>query len=75
MTVSRACRTCGTMQEFRMFNAAERAAVRAEKGHGHFVDDYWRCTAVGCRWYQRYLNRGEDGLLPEEFEIQAVPAQ
>ncbi|PNG22634.1 hypothetical protein [Streptomyces cahuitamycinicus] len=75
MTVSRACRTCGTMQEFRMFNAAERAVVRAMKGAGHFVDDYWRCTAVGCRWYQRYLNRGEDGLLPEELKIQAVPAE
>ncbi|WP_267975586.1 hypothetical protein [Streptomyces lomondensis] len=38
------------------------------------MDDYWRCTAVGCRWYQRYLNRGEDGLLPEELRIQAAPA-
>ncbi|MFB7930781.1 hypothetical protein [Streptomyces sp. NPDC056039] len=75
MTVSRACRTCGTMQEFRRFNPAERAAVLAEKGHGHFVDDYWRCTAVGCRWYQRYLNRGEDGLLPEELRIQAAPVE
>ena len=75
MTKSRACPTCGGMQDFRPLNAAEKAAVRAEKGERHYVHDYWRCTVAGCLWYQRYDKRSDGGFLPETFrEEPAKPA-
>lgn len=67
MIRSRACPTCGTMQEFRKLDDKERAAVRAAKGDRHFVNDLWRCTAVGCLTYFRAGNLGDRDLLPETF--------
>ncbi|WP_327428738.1 MULTISPECIES: hypothetical protein [unclassified Streptomyces] len=61
-----ACRTCGTMQDFRLLNDAEKAAVRKDKGIP-FVHDYWRCTASGCLWYHRWYKKSDGGTLPEEF--------
>ena len=74
--IRRACRTCGTMQDFRKLNEEERAAVRAEKKDPrHYVDNLWRCTAQGCLWYQPYLHTNGGGLLPERFKEEAATAE
>jgi hypothetical protein len=67
-----ACPTCGGMQEFRLLDAAERAAVRAERGDRHQVDNLWRCTATGCLTYYRHLNRRDRGRLPDTFRGEAA---
>ncbi|MFI6486400.1 hypothetical protein [Streptomyces sp. NPDC050564] len=67
MTISRVCPTCGSRQDFRKLNDAEKAAVRAEKGERHFVNNLWRCTAKGCLWYQPYLHTRGGDRLPEKF--------
>jgi hypothetical protein len=67
------CPTCRGGQEFRRLDEAEKAAVRADRGERHFVDHYWRCTAPGCRWYQRWSSRADGGLLPEELRMRAAP--
>ncbi|MFI6852900.1 hypothetical protein [Streptomyces sp. NPDC050416] len=73
--IRRACRTCGTMQDFRKLNEEERAAVREEKKDPrHYVDNLWRCTVKGCLWYQPYLHTDGGGLLPERFREEAAPA-
>ncbi|GAA4998230.1 MULTISPECIES: hypothetical protein [Streptomyces] len=71
MTKSKSCPTCGTMQDFRRLDDAEKEAVRKDKGI-QYVDDYWRCTAPGCRTYQRYDKKSDRGLLPEEFREEAA---
>ncbi|MFE5815579.1 hypothetical protein [Streptomyces sp. NPDC056479] len=68
------CPTCGTMQDFRPLNGAEKAAVRADKGV-RYVDWYWRCTAKGCLTYYRHLNMSDRGLLPEKFREEEAAAQ
>ncbi|MFI6464250.1 hypothetical protein [Streptomyces sp. NPDC050528] len=73
MTRRKACPTCDGWQDFRPVRGAEKAAIRAEKGARHYVHDYWRCTAAGCLWYQRWYSRGDGGLLPEEFREEATP--
>ncbi|KUO22027.1 hypothetical protein [Streptomyces dysideae] len=72
--IERECLTCRSRQKFQKLNSDEKAAVRAEKGDRYYVDNLWRCTAVGCRWYQPYLHRGGGGLLPEEFRIEEAAA-
>ncbi|WP_458243781.1 hypothetical protein [Streptomyces sp. MAI_2237] len=62
-----ACPTCGDMQPFRLLDEKEKAAIRAEKGDDHQVDNLWRCTAKGCLTYYRHLNKYDRGLLPESF--------
>ncbi|MEU0072368.1 hypothetical protein ABZ027_22890 [Streptomyces sp. NPDC006332] len=66
------CPTCGTMQEFRGLTDEEKAAIRAEKGDRHPVDNLWRCTATGCLTYYRHLNKYDRGLLPEKFREEAA---
>ncbi|WP_406329987.1 hypothetical protein [Streptomyces sp. NBC_00203] len=61
------CPTCGTMQDFRLLTDKEKAAIRSKKGDRHQVDNLWRCTAKGCLSYYRHLNKGDRGVLPEEF--------
>lgn len=63
---SKACPTCGGMQDFRPLNDEERAAVREQKKI-NYVHDYWRCTAAGCLSFQRYDKKSDNGLLPEKF--------
>ncbi|GHG93249.1 hypothetical protein [Streptomyces lanatus] len=67
MTRSRACPTCGTMQEFRKLDDDEKAAVRAKRGESHYVDDLWRCTAAGCLTYFRAGRLSDRDRLPESF--------
>ncbi|MCD9872326.1 hypothetical protein [Streptomyces guryensis] len=67
MIRDRECPTCGSMQEFRRLHDDEKAAVRERKGARYFVDDLWRCTAVGCLTYFPAGRRHEHGLLPEKF--------
>lgn len=61
------CPNCRGMQEFRLLNGEEKAAIRAQKGDRHPVDNLWRCTAKGCLTYYRHLNKGDRDLLPERF--------
>lgn len=69
-TKSRACPTCGGMQDFRPLNDAERAVVRHLKKIA-YVHDYWRCGVAGCLRFQRYDKLSDGGLFPEEFRIPA----
>ena len=55
------------MQEFRKLHNDEKAAVREAKGVRFFVDDLWRCTAVGCLTYFPAGHLREHDLLPEKF--------
>ena len=61
------CPTCGGSgtQVFRPLNEKDRANV--EPGHRRLTD-LWRCTAPGCRWYQRWSKQSEGGRLPEELK-------
>ncbi|KOU67321.1 hypothetical protein ADK57_17310 [Streptomyces sp. MMG1533] len=68
----KACPTCGTWQDFRKLDDAEKAAVRKEKGPRHYVHDLWRCTAVGCLWYQPWHHTRGGDRLPEEFRKEAA---
>jgi hypothetical protein len=63
------------MQEFRPLNDEEKAAVRAERGDRHQVDNLWRCTAKGCVSYYRHLNKSDRGLLPERFRKEAAASE
>ncbi|GAB2844368.1 hypothetical protein GCM10027074_08870 [Streptomyces deserti] len=66
------CRTCRSMQVFRKLDDSERAAVKEKHPYTH---DLWRCTAVGCRWYQPWDKQSDGGLLPEELRIPAAAAK
>ncbi|WP_280876704.1 hypothetical protein [Streptomyces pseudovenezuelae] len=55
-----------------MLNAAEKGAVREEKGARHYVGDLWRCTAKGCLWYQPVHHAKGGGQLPEKFREEEV---
>ncbi|AVH58734.1 MULTISPECIES: hypothetical protein [Streptomyces] len=66
MTKSKACPTCGGMQDFRPLTDAEKVAVQTIKKIV-YVHDYWRCAVAGCLWFQRYDKRSDGGFLPEEF--------
>ncbi|WSQ09247.1 hypothetical protein OG604_16520 [Streptomyces sp. NBC_01231] len=68
------CPTCRSMQEFRLLNDEEKAAIRAEKGDGHHVDNLWRCTAKGCLTYYRHLKKSDRGRLPDRFGEEAAAA-
>jgi hypothetical protein len=67
MIRDRECPTCGSMQKFRQLDDAEKAAVREKNGARYFVNDLWRCTAVGCRTFFPAGRRHEHDLLPEKF--------
>jgi len=69
------CPTCRTMQEFRLLTDEEKAAIRADKGDRHHVDNLWRCTAKGCLTYYRHLNKGDRGRLPDRFGEEAAAGQ
>ncbi|GAA3823979.1 hypothetical protein GCM10022403_066800 [Streptomyces coacervatus] len=61
------CPTCpgsGT-QVFRPLNTEERKAVKPEHRQ---LTDLWRCTAVDCRWYQRWSKQSDGGQLPEDLK-------
>ncbi|KOG32419.1 hypothetical protein [Streptomyces resistomycificus] len=73
--IERECPTCRGRHRFRRLDRAEKAAVREEKGERHYVDNLWRCTAAGCRWYQPYLHTRGGGLLPEKFGEQAATSK
>ncbi|MFG2552849.1 hypothetical protein [Streptomyces sp. NPDC048581] len=74
MARSRACPNCGTMQEFQKLDGAEKAAVREKKGARHYVDDLWRCTAVGCLTYFPAGRLRDHDLLPEKFRKEEAAA-
>ncbi|MDT7842310.1 hypothetical protein [Streptomyces justiciae] len=67
MTINRHCPTCRSRQDFRKLNDDEKAWVRAE-GSRSYVDNLWRCTAVGCLTYFRIGRINDRGLLPEKFK-------
>lgn len=67
--VDKNCRTCRSMQKFRKLDDRERAVA---KDRHRYVHDLWRCTAVGCRWYQPWAKQSDGDLLPEEFQIPAA---
>lgn len=68
------CPNCRGMQDFRKMVAAEKAAVREEKGPRHFVHDLWRCDVKGCVWYQPWFSTRGGGDLPEKFREEKAAA-
>ncbi|MHA5053318.1 hypothetical protein [Streptomyces sp. SD15] len=60
------CLNCGTMQNFRLLEPPEKAAVKVIT-QADYVDDYWRCEAARCLRFQRWYAKGDGGTLPEEF--------
>ena len=69
------CPTCGTMQDFRLVNDEEKAAIRADKGDRYQVDNLWRCMAKGCLTYYRHLNKYDRGSLPARFGEEEAAAK
>ncbi|PWI18395.1 hypothetical protein DI272_32825 [Streptomyces sp. Act143] len=64
------CPTCKKYdREFRMLEGREWTGV--EPRHRGRTD-LWRCTAVGCRWYQPVHHQRDGGRLLEEFRNPAA---
>ncbi|MBE8469774.1 hypothetical protein [Streptomyces justiciae] len=68
------CPTCKKYdRRFRKLEGREWTVVE-QRHRGR--TDLWRCTAVGCRFYQPVHNQGDGARLPEEFQNPAAePAE